>query len=132
MVIETKFLVAELVYLGVVRNMQVGMSVIAVFIVLLAIVLFAVFFSMARYKNPSGAVLDDDDKWVLGRSYFNPFGSSLFVEKRNGIGWTVNFGRPAAWSILAVIIFLIVFKAVSVGIISVVFITRSRKVFDIE
>ncbi|ATW23773.1 DUF1648 domain-containing protein [Candidatus Formimonas warabiya] len=110
LVIETKFLLTELVYLGVVRNMQAGTSVITVLIALLVIVLFAVFFRMARYQKPSGAVLDDDDKWVLGRIYFNPADPSLFVEKRSGIGRTVNFGRPAAWIILAALILFIVFK----------------------
>jgi len=111
LVLETKFLMTELVYLGIVRNMQAGATVITVLIILLVIALFAAFFRMARNKKPSGAVLDDDDKWVLGRIYFNPSDPSLFVEKRNGIGRTVNFGRPAAWIIFAAIVLFIVFKA---------------------
>lgn len=37
---------------------------------------------------------DDDDLWKLGNIYYNPDDSSLFVEKRFGVGWTVNVGRP--------------------------------------
>lgn len=39
--------------------------------------------------------IDDDDLWKLGNTiYYNPNDSSLFVEKRVGIGWTVNAARP--------------------------------------
>ena len=44
---------------------------------------------------------DDDRRWKLGVFYFNPDDSSLFLPKRFGIGWTVNFARPAVWACLA-------------------------------
>ncbi|KAB3528831.1 DUF1648 domain-containing protein [Alkaliphilus serpentinus] len=37
---------------------------------------------------------DDDQFWKLGIFYFNPQDPSLWIEKRFGIGWTVNFGNP--------------------------------------
>lgn len=38
---------------------------------------------------------DDDYLWKLGNTiYYNPEDSSIFVEKRYGVGWTVNVGRP--------------------------------------
>ncbi|MTH55562.1 DUF1648 domain-containing protein [Bacillus mangrovi] len=40
---------------------------------------------------------DDDIHWKLGQIYYNPNDQALFLEKRFGIGWTVNFARPAAW-----------------------------------
>jgi uncharacterized membrane protein len=43
-----------------------------------------------------------DSCWKLGLFYFNPGDSALFVEKRIGIGYTLNFARPAAWILLAV------------------------------
>lgn len=39
---------------------------------------------------------DDDRSWKLGMFYVNREDPSMFVQKRFGIGWTVNFGRPAA------------------------------------
>nr|WP_225895160.1 DUF1648 domain-containing protein [Clostridium botulinum] len=38
---------------------------------------------------------DDDDHWILGNTiYYNKEDPSLFIEKRFGIGWTINAGRP--------------------------------------
>lgn len=38
-----------------------------------------------------------DRAWKLGLFYFNPEDPALFVEKRFGVGYTVNFARAAAW-----------------------------------
>lgn len=55
-----------------------------------------------------GAANRDDDRfWKLGMFYYNPDDPALFVEKRFGIGWTCNFGRPASWIIMIGIIALI-------------------------
>ena len=48
--------------------------------------------------------VDDDSYWKLGIIYFNPYDPSIFVPKRMGIGWTVNFGRPAGLVILIALI----------------------------
>ncbi|WP_077369741.1 DUF1648 domain-containing protein [Anaerosalibacter sp. Marseille-P3206] len=38
---------------------------------------------------------DDDEFWKLGNTiYYNPDDPTLFIEKRFGVGWTVNVGRP--------------------------------------
>lgn len=49
---------------------------------------------------------DDDQYWKLGQFYYNKEDPSLFIEKRFGIGWTINFARPLAWITLLVIIAL--------------------------
>lgn len=49
--------------------------------------------------------LDDDAFWKLGSIYYNPNDPSLFVEKRFGVGWTLNFGNKKA--IVISIVFLI-------------------------
>ncbi|MBV7273820.1 DUF1648 domain-containing protein [Clostridium sp. PL3] len=50
---------------------------------------------------------DDDRYWKFGNSiYVNKDDPSLFVEKRFGIGWTMNFGRIE--SIIILVIFLII------------------------
>lgn len=41
---------------------------------------------------------DDDERWKLGVFYVNPDDASVFLPKRFGIGWTLNFARPAAWA----------------------------------
>lgn len=37
---------------------------------------------------------DDDDSWVLGIFYYNPKDKRLTIEKRVGMGWTVNIAHP--------------------------------------
>jgi uncharacterized membrane protein len=38
---------------------------------------------------------DDDSYWKAGLFYVNPDDPAIMVPKRLGIGWTINFGRPA-------------------------------------
>ena len=47
-----------------------------------------------------------DRAWKLGLVYFNPDDPALWVEKRFGVGWTVNFARPGAWLFIAGILAL--------------------------
>lgn len=43
---------------------------------------------------------DDDRYWKLGLIYVNPHDPAVFVEKRFGIGWTLNFARLGSWLVL--------------------------------
>jgi len=45
-----------------------------------------------------------DKYWKLGLIYVNRSDPALFVEKRFGIGYTVNFGHPGVWVFLAVLV----------------------------
>lgn len=54
--------------------------------------------------------IDDDKLWKLGNTiYYNPDDSSLFVEKRVGIGWTVNAGRPLGMAIIIIPFIIVIF-----------------------
>jgi Predicted membrane protein len=56
----------------------------------------------------AGKVNRDDDKyWILGQFYYNPDDPALFLEKRFGIGWTMNFARPLAWIIFLAPVLLV-------------------------
>ncbi|WP_257346833.1 DUF1648 domain-containing protein [Pseudalkalibacillus decolorationis] len=61
---------------------------------------------------------DDDQHWKLGQFYYNINDPSLFLEKRFGIGWTINLARPLAWMILLVIILLAVSIPIVLGVTS--------------
>lgn len=52
---------------------------------------------------------DDDEFWKLANTiYYNPEDPSIFVEKRFGVGWTVNAGRPGGMAIyIGLIVFII-------------------------
>jgi uncharacterized membrane protein len=38
-----------------------------------------------------------------GLFYVNPQDPRLWVEKRVGVGWTLNFARPAAYGVMALL-----------------------------
>lgn len=43
---------------------------------------------------------DDDQYWKAGMFYMNKNDPSIFVEKRFGVGWTLNLGHPLGYIIL--------------------------------
>ena len=45
-----------------------------------------------------------DRYWKLGIIYFNPDDSAILVEKRFGLGYSVNFARPTTWGIMALLL----------------------------
>lgn len=51
---------------------------------------------------------DDDIFWKWGMLYYNPDDPSVFIEKRFGIGWTINYGHPWGKIIMAMLIIIIV------------------------
>lgn len=53
-----------------------------------------------RMQENDTLLADDDTHWKLGVFYFNPEDASIFLPERFGIGWTMNFARPAAWAII--------------------------------
>ena len=52
-----------------------------------------------------------DGCWKLGIFYYNPRDPALMVEKRFGIGYTLNFGNRLSWAFLALLV------AVPIGVI---------------
>lgn len=61
---------------------------------------------------PDARVVGDrtpDECWKAGMFYVNRGDPALLVEKRFGIGYTLNFGRPAAWVLTT---FFVLFMAV--------------------
>lgn len=53
---------------------------------------------ISRMSESDAMPVDDDRFWKAGVLYANPSDASLFVPERFGIGWTLNWGRPAAWA----------------------------------
>ena len=71
-------------------------------------------------EQDAGVVQRDDDLWRLGAVYVNREDSAVFVPKRFGIGWTLNFGNP--WSLL--VLLGIVAAPVLVTVLSATLATR--------
>lgn len=59
---------------------------------------------------------NDDKLWKLGFFYYNPDDPSVFIEKRVGVGWGLNYARPAA-IIIAVIAVLLVIGSVGMAVL---------------
>lgn len=51
--------------------------------------------------------VNDDPYWKAGLFYFNKNDPSIFVEKRFGVGWTINLANPIGFLILIVPIVII-------------------------
>lgn len=56
-----------------------------------------------RMQGKDPLLFDDDEHWKLGVIYFNSDDPSLFLPERFGIGWTINFARPAAWVLIGIV-----------------------------
>ncbi|SDK06485.1 DUF1648 domain-containing protein [Natronincola ferrireducens] len=50
---------------------------------------------------------DDDGFWKWGMIYYNSQDPSLFIEKRFGIGWTINCGHPGGMVIMIATVFIL-------------------------
>lgn len=48
----------------------------------------------------------DDRYWKLGAIYVNPHDPSIFVERRFGIGWTINLGNPRGIALMIALLAL--------------------------
>lgn len=85
------------------------------FVILLATVIYAFKVGQGGARIPveeeepiEGVTdFDDDRYWKAGVFYINKEDPSIFVEKRFGIGWTINFGNPIGYLIIFVPLALI-------------------------
>lgn len=60
---------------------------------------------MRRAAVSDGPAVGDttpDACWLFGRLYFNRADPVLFVEKRMGLGYTLNLGNPVSWLVMIV------------------------------
>lgn len=65
-----------------------------------------------RLEENGDIIADNDEHWKAGVFYWNKDDASLILPKRFGVGWTMNWARPAAWLIvggftLASIVFVV-------------------------
>ena len=51
-----------------------------------------------------------DACWIWGIFYYNPEDPALMVEKRFGIGWTLNFAHRGAWAFMILIFVALAFS----------------------
>jgi uncharacterized membrane protein len=98
----------------VVDKIELRMAIAVIFVALAVHVAYILM--LRRRENLAmvsavGHSMDDrtsDESWLWGMFYHNPNDPALFVEKRTGPGYTVNFGQARAWLMLAGFLILIV------------------------
>ena len=82
----------------------------------IAIIVSSIYQTYLYYKSPTKSkaavytVDDDDSNWIFGMIYYNPNDPSFFVQKRFGVGWTVNVGTTKG-KILFIAPFIIILLA---------------------
>jgi uncharacterized membrane protein len=73
-------------------------------------------------RGPADPVFRDDDRyWYGGVFYNNPDNPTLFVPKRFGLGWTMNFGHPRAKLVLLGMLLLVLLPPLVVAILGAIF-----------
>jgi uncharacterized membrane protein len=82
---------------GGVIGMGVGLIVLCLVIGLIPVI------RLARLAPPIEGATESDYRWG-GLIYWNADDGRIWVPKRLGLGWTLNFGRPAAWAMLALLL----------------------------
>ena len=92
---------------GIITLMQMGLAMIIVgILVVIGSVAISLVYGQAgsrlfrRMQGDDYLSDDDDEHWKLGIFYCNRDDASIFLPERFGIGWTINFARPAAWILI--------------------------------
>jgi uncharacterized membrane protein len=111
---------AELSMLGHNANASVARLVIPLlplFLLIFAVVMLAWLGQGGTRKGARQETLDDpvvpvgdrmeDKYWILGVFYINRDDPAVFIEKRFGLGYTLNLARPATWIIGFVVAFVL-------------------------
>ncbi len=115
------FALIQLEFLGILSSIAyIGSIVFTGALILTVIVLSVTYGQSGSRVKPNSAEgrsdvvkRDDDDNWKMGMFYFNRNDPSLFVEKRFGIGLTVNFAHYGAWIFIGVILAIVVYSIIS-------------------
>lgn len=88
---------------GVVALMPLLHTPVWVMVVMPLMLLTVVLVVFAREWSAAGGPADTtpNECWRAGMFYYNPADSAVLVEKRLGLGFTLNFGNPWSWVLLA-------------------------------
>lgn len=77
--------------------------------------------SYAGRQRTNSAFYHDDRYWYGGLFYHNPDDPAIFVPKRFGLGWTLNFAHPQARLVLLGLLLLVLLPPLIVALFSIIF-----------
>jgi uncharacterized membrane protein len=75
---------------------------------LLTVVGFAIPTFRMGMENTGGTDATPDDCWKGGLIYYNPADTALMVERRDGVGYTINLGNRLSWWVLGLMLLLVI------------------------
>lgn len=118
MTLATQFLMSFIFLYSLFSQGRFGWMLVTVIILFLILTVGGTLFLTIKYGQAGEKLLeeegqyytdpDEEEKWKLGVVYFNKEDPSVFVEKRFGIGTTLNLARWQAWAfVLGLILFII-------------------------
>ncbi len=110
------FAAIQLETLGIVQGITTVATIVFMVIFLGAVIAISIIFgqsgSRVKIEGADGTETvvnrKDDKYWKMGSFYFNKNDPSIFVEKRFGIGYTLNFANPVAVIVMAGIVIAII------------------------
>ena len=84
----------------------IALIIVATLVFVGAMIAFSVVYGQSgsrlvkRLEENVDIIADNDEHWKAGIFYWNKDDASLILPKRFGVGWTMNWARPAAWLIV--------------------------------
>lgn len=84
-------------------------NIFLVLIILFPVIATAItFYNTIIKKKWRNKVPNEEEYWKWGFIYYNPTDSRIFLPKRTGLGYTLNFAKPISITfILAMAIFIV-------------------------
>lgn len=91
-------------------NLNLYIAILSFILMIISIIyLMFTFINSPNMKTSSSFSPDDDENyWILGCLYNNPNDPSFMVEKRFGIGWTINIATPLGKIFIVTLIILFI------------------------
>ena len=106
-------LIFTLTTFSMVKGTSLGVGFIVLGLILPLLGSVYMFITWFRYRknmasNTNYSPEDEERHWIWGSFYYNPNDPSVFIEKRYGIGWTINLGTLTGKIIMIITLLFII------------------------
>lgn len=91
-----------------INYINIFISISMIFLICILLIIGSFSRSELGKVNKEEDYRDDDDNWIWGMFYFNRRDPAFIIEKRVGIGYTVNFANKKSWILFGLIIIFII------------------------
>lgn len=91
-----------------INYINIFISISMIFLICILLIIGSFSRSELGKVNKEEDYRDDDENWIWGMFYFNRRDPAFMIEKRVGIGYTVNFANKKSWILFGLIIIFII------------------------